>query len=219
MDNLKRILQHIDGKGYKAYKKTEGIYQFPDFSLKIDHVQGDPFAIPSRISVRVPQTKAGFPLSSWTGNNNDPIISNNIQCIIKGQRGSGGGGIIAIESNGQKTLLRNAVIITPDYIEARLVIGLPADNRHVAALDAQQMFFDELPVIVKQSLYYTSCSAQALTEYVDSAEDQQALRHALKENKLVAFVANGSHLPRQSGICDKPMQGEIIEFQSPASLK
>ncbi|MCU7837057.1 MAG: ABC-ATPase domain-containing protein [gamma proteobacterium symbiont of Taylorina sp.] len=231
MERLKSILQHIDGKGYKAYKKTEGIYQFPDFSLKIDHVQGDPFAIPSRMSVRVTQLRAGFPLSSWTIENNNPIrrialedylgrmVKKNIRHIIKGQRGSGGGGIISIETNGQKTLLRNAVLITTEYIEVRLVMGLPADNRHVAGLDAQQMFFDELPVIIEQSLYYKNCSAQLLTEYVNSAEDQEALRHSLKEKKLVAFIANGSLLPRQSGICDKPMLGNIISFHSPASLE
>lgn len=231
MENLKHILQQIDGKGYKAYKKIENVYQFPAFSLKINHVQGDPFAIPSRISIRVPHSRADFPLSSWAGEINNPVrrialedylarmIKKNIQHIIKGQRGSGGGGIIAIETNGQKTLLRNAILIKADYIEARLVMGLPADNRHVAGIDAQQMFFDELPEIIEQSLYYKNLSSQELIEYVHSAEDQDALRHKLKENKLVAFIANGSQLPRQSGICDKPMQADIISFQSPVSLE
>ena len=231
MDILKSILQQIDGKAYKTYKTIENSFQFPAFSLKINHVQGDPFALPSRISIKIPHSKADFPLSSWTGEKNNPVrrialedylgrmIKKNIQHIIKGQRGSGGGGVIGIETNGQKTLLRNAVLIKADYIEARLVMGLPADNRHVAGLDAQQMFFNELPEIIEQSLYYKNLSAQELIEYVHSAEDQDALRHKLKENNLVAFIANGSQLPRQSGICDKPMQGNIISFHSPASLE
>ena len=231
MENLKIILQQIDGKGYKSYKKTTGIYQFTDFSLKINHVQGDPFAIPSRISIRVPHAKAGFPIESWSQENNNPIrrialedylgrmIKKNISSIIKGQRGSGGGGLISIECNGQKVLLRNAVLIKADYIEVRLVIGLPADNRRVSGLDAQQMFFEELPEIIEQSLFYKNCKAKELFNFVYSAEDQDSLRNQLKEKNLVAFIANGSQLPRQSGICDKPMQGHIINFQSPASLE
>lgn len=231
MQTLNDILQRIDGKGYKFYKEIAGVYQFDGFSLSIDHVQGDPFAIPSRISVQVSIAKAGFPINTWTGKNNNPIrrialedylgrmVKKSIQKFCTGQYGSGGSGIISIETNGQKTLLRNAILINQNIIEARLVIGLPADNRRIAGLQAIQMLFDELPVIIEQALYYKNLSAQELIKYVNSAEDQDALRTSLKDNNLVAFVANGSLLPRQSGICDKPMQGRIISFQSPASLE
>ena len=235
MQSLKKYLQRIDGKGYKAYKDIKDVYQFEHFSLIIDHVQGDPFAVPSRISIRVPMSQADFPVPSWTDSQPDKIsnpirrialedylgrmIKKNIQQIIKGHRGSGCSGLIDIESSGQKTLLRNAVLINADYIEARLVMGLPADNRRVAGLEAQQMFFEELPAIIEQALYYKNLSARELIQYVDSAEDQEALRHSLKEKQLVAFIANGSSLPRQSGICDKPMTETIVPFQAPASLE
>jgi len=224
-------LHNIDGKGYKAYKETEGIYQFDHFSLSIDHVQGDPFAVPSRINVRVAMSKAGFPLPSWTGKNHSPVrrialedylgrmIKKNIQQTIKSHRGSGNSGIIDIETSGQKSLLRNAVLIKSDYIEARLIIGLPADNRRVAGLQAQEMFFEELPVIIEQSLYYKNLSSQELIKFINSAEDQDALRCWLNDKKLVAFIANDSLLPRQSGVSDKPMSGNIVSFQSPASLE
>jgi len=231
MHKLKSILQSIDGKGYKSYKKITGLFQFNHFSLNVDHVQGDPFAIPSRISIQIPMVKAGFPITSWRCENNNPIrrialedylariIKKNILKFCKGQRGSGCSGIISIETNGQKNLIRNAVIINPQVIEARLVIGLPANNRHVAGLLAQEMFFKELPSIIEQSLFYNKLSAQELINYVDSAEDQDFLRNNLKAKNIVAFIANGALLPRQSGICDKPMQGEVISFQSPASLE
>jgi len=231
MRKLKNTLQLINGKGYKSYKKITGIYQFANFSLSIDHVQGDPFAIPSRISIQVPTSNAGFPITAWTSKNNNPvrrialedylgrIVKNNIQKFCKGQRGSGGSGIISIETNGQKSLLRNAIFIKQDIIEARLVIGLPADDRRVAGLQAQEMLFNELPAIIEQSLFYKNLSAQELIDSVNSAEDQDILRSKLKTNKLVAFIANGSLLPRQSGISDKPLNGKVISFKSPASLE
>jgi predicted ABC-class ATPase len=232
METLKNKLIEIHGKGYKFYKDITGIYQFNHYSLSIDHVQGDPFAVPSRINVRVPILKAGFPKSTYTiVKDGNPIrrialedylgrmVKKCIQRLSKGKRGSGGSGIISIDSNGQKTLLRNAIVIKTDYIEARMVIGLPADDRRVAGLQAQEIFFNELPAIVEQSLYYKNLSANELANYVNSAEDQDFLRIALKDKKLVSFVANGSRLPRQSGICDQPLKGDIISFISPPSLE
>jgi predicted ABC-class ATPase len=61
-DDLIKILQRIDGKGYKAYQEIGGTYQFQTFTLIIDHVQGDPFAEPSRRRILVTQSRAGFPL-------------------------------------------------------------------------------------------------------------------------------------------------------------
>ena len=52
-NDLKRELDRIDGRGYKSYKDLEGQYDFDKFILSIDHVQGDPFAAPSRIRVIV----------------------------------------------------------------------------------------------------------------------------------------------------------------------
>ena len=53
LSDLKRELEKIDGRGYKTYKTLEGQYSFEDYILSIDHVQGDPFASPSRIRVIV----------------------------------------------------------------------------------------------------------------------------------------------------------------------
>lgn len=232
MQTLKTILQDINGKGYKAYKQLEGKYQFDHFSLTVDHVQGDPFALPSRISIRVPMATADFPVTSWnTISNSSPIrrialedylgrmVKNNINKVAKGQRGSGCSGLIDIEINQQKILQRNAVFICSDYIEVRLVMGLPADNRHVAGIDAHEMFFNELPVIIECALFYKNLDAQELMTHVQSTEDQEVLRTHLKSLNLVAFVANGALLPRQSGICDHPMTGKIIPFESPSSLE
>ncbi|HEX9026188.1 MAG TPA: ABC-ATPase domain-containing protein, partial [Clostridium sp.] len=58
---LKRELDRIDGKGYRLYKDLEGEYDFEDYTLSIDYVQGDPFASPSRIRVIVNQNVAKFP--------------------------------------------------------------------------------------------------------------------------------------------------------------
>ena len=59
--DLRNLLNRIDHRGYPAYKDTRGSYQFPGYILSIDHVQGDPFASPSKVSIRVKGNVAGFP--------------------------------------------------------------------------------------------------------------------------------------------------------------
>ena len=57
---LQTLLRQIDHKSYPAYKDTRGQYQFQQYVLSIDHVQGDPFAAPSKVSLIVPGRVAGF---------------------------------------------------------------------------------------------------------------------------------------------------------------
>lgn len=52
-EDLRRALRAIDHKSYPAYKDLKGSYSFGNYVLSIDHVQGDPFASPSRLSILV----------------------------------------------------------------------------------------------------------------------------------------------------------------------
>ena len=58
---LRALLRSIDHRGYPAYKGLRGSYDFGDYLLHIDHVQGDPFAAPSAVSVSVSAARAAFP--------------------------------------------------------------------------------------------------------------------------------------------------------------
>ncbi|MCF0246806.1 MAG: isopentenyl-diphosphate delta-isomerase, partial [Ileibacterium sp.] len=58
-EDLRQILRRIDRRSYPAYKDTRGSYNFGNYILSIVHVQSDPFASPSDVSVEVPH--AGFP--------------------------------------------------------------------------------------------------------------------------------------------------------------
>ena len=63
--DLQTQLQAIHRKSYPAYKSLKGSYQFRDFILHIDHVQGDPFASPSHIRIRLSHKTAGFPATYY----------------------------------------------------------------------------------------------------------------------------------------------------------
>ena len=65
-DDLRRLLISIDRRSYPAYKDTRGRWSYGDYILSIDHVQGDPFASPSNVSVIVPGRTALFPRDYMT---------------------------------------------------------------------------------------------------------------------------------------------------------
>ena len=97
---LDRKLKEIDRKSYPAYKDLRGQYDFGDYIFSIDHVQGDPFASPSRVSVRVPMEKAGFPGEYFDKKSNRIALQDHLtrsfgQAVRKGSfqaKGSGTSG-------------------------------------------------------------------------------------------------------------------------------
>jgi predicted ABC-class ATPase len=226
METLRSQLLALEGKSYKAYKAIAGQYRYPRFSLSIDHVQGDPFATPSRISVQVAADAAAFPASLWQAEVRRVALEDYLgralrQAIrrhVKGRRGSGGSGEFHVATSGQQVLRRNAVLVSADLIEARLTVGLPAQGRRAAGREAVSMLLEELPRVVEAALYYASLDAARLQHHVDSVEDQAALRHWLDEAGLVAFVADQSLLPRASGVDDRPLRQDALPFVAPDSL-
>lgn len=226
MKGLERLLGEIDGRGYKAYKELEGVYQFNTFTLSIDHVQGDPFAAPSRISINVPAKTAQFPENLWSSAIRKRALEDYIgralcRAInesVKGRRGTGKSGQVFIASGGQQVLMRNAVNVSSSGVEARITIGLPAEGRMILGKEAQFIFFQEIPLVVERGLLFSRLPFQQMENHVESVEDQDYLRNWLRQKRFIAFVANGSILPRKSGIDDGPLEEEPLAFQSPESL-
>jgi len=224
--DLDALLRKIDGRGYKAYKEIEGVYSFGSYTLSIDHVQGDPFAAPSRVSIKVPSQISKFPKELWSS----PIRKKALQDYIgraalravrefvRGGRGTGKSGQVDIASGNQQVLIRNAVNLSPAGVEARITIGLPADGRRILGKEAQKVFFHELPLVVDRGLVFSNLDPRHMACHVESVEDQHFLRNWLRENKLIAFVGEGSILPRRSGIDDSPLAEGALPFKPPESL-
>lgn len=224
---IEEKLAGLDGKGYKAYRALAGTYQFPRFTLYIDHVQADPFARPSRLRARVGQDLAGFPaaLSSCHVRRvaaEDFLaraFDRAVATIVKGHRGTGKSGFIGIDSGGQEILERTAAVITNEYAEVRFAAGLPAEGRRCAGSEASAMLLGEVPRLIAAALYFADLDQEALRRHVDAADDQEHLRSRLRELGLVAFIADGSVLPRESGISDRPLSGgSLVTFASPPEL-
>lgn len=227
-EDLKQLLLQINRKSYPAYKDTRGSYTFQGYVLSIDHVQGDPFASPSKISVKVAGKQAAFPRELFRTSETrialqDYLIRQFHQKIDRFNfkaKGSGKSGLLSISRCQQEILERSACTLHPDSgdITIRMEIGFPANGRTINSLELIKILFDFLPICVRESLFYRNLDKKELEMVRNLAEDQTFIRKQLTEKNLCAFVANGSVLPRESGVSPRPMKNGI-PFQSPASLE
>ena len=225
-EHLRSTLLQLDGASYKAYKDIKGSYQFPDFTLIIDHVQGDPFAAPSKLRVKVPQSVAGFPPQLFASQSREIATRDYITRQFDGiarhlssHRGTGKSGLIAIVNCRQEVLERTAGFINQQEVEIRFIVGLPARGRRILGRQAAQMICEDIPDLVEESLKYSSLDSKAIEHHAATVEDANWLREQLTDRGLVAFVANGAILPRRSGVDERPLLDNAIPFQSPASLE
>jgi predicted ABC-class ATPase len=226
-EDLRTILSRIDGKGYKAYKDIEGSFDFGPFTLHVDHVQGDPFAAPSRLRFHIPLSKTGFAPSlfehriRWIAFQD--FIARRFDTIqrrlVKGHRGVGKSGLISIDSGKQEILERSAVSIGAQGVEVRFTVGLPAEGRRILGKEAMAIFFQEIPQIGEQCLFYQYYDPSEVRLHVEVAEDHEAIQRQLEEKGLVAFVHDMSILPRRSGVDDRPLTQNVVPFYYPPELE
>ena len=226
-EELQQILRRIDHKGYPAYKDTAGAYQFRDYVLSIDHVQGDPFASPSKVSIHIDGKKAGFP-ADMTGEKHTRIaladalirrFGKEAEQYSHKAKGSGKSGLLSVSRPGQEVLERSACEISPGSgdLVVRLEIGFPANGRTINSGELIKILFRFLPECVQNALFYKNADQKHLKAVKELAQDQHFIRGQLKERKLAAFVADGAVLPRESGISDRPMK-QAVAFLSPESM-
>lgn len=223
---LKNELFKIDGKGYKAYKVLEGKYDFKKYVLSIDHVQGDPFASPSRVRIIIDNKIAQIPEELFDNKNKEiavcdfltRLFSKNIKNQSEKIFGSGKSGLIEISRCPQEILERTAIIRNKNFFEARFYVGFPARGRSVLARELEKIIFNIIPNIVENTFIYKNINKLNLINRVKLIEDQFYIRKNLKEKGLVAFVANESILPRESGVSARPLRNGK-KFISPQALE
>jgi predicted ABC-class ATPase len=208
LPRLAPLLDRIDRKGYGTYRGLQGRHGLAGFTLFVDRVQRDPFAPPSLVRLRTDAND--FDSSLFEGPVRRTAFEDYltrcaeaaIRSSVQGSRGSGGSGRVEIQRPSQVVLPRTSVVVGSDYVEARLGVGLPAHGRSV-------------PRVVRQALTTEGVDASAARRHVETVEDADHLRRELPSLGLVAFVADGSILPRESGASDLPLPQGAVPFLSP----
>lgn len=228
MHNLKSKLQRLNKCKYNLYYSLLGTYEFDNFTMCIDHVQSDPFAPPSKMTLCIPFKNTEF-LSTLISN---PIreysfcdavgriFAKYTRMMTKDNKGSGNSGFCGIRYGMQKVIPSNAVLIKNNCIELKILVGLPAFGRSIAGKEAQQFLLQEIPALIQKSLIHSKAENPYLEKFVQLTENQHHIRQECKKKNLIAFVANQSLLARVSAVNDKPMSKQkAVLFQSPPELQ
>lgn len=225
MLKLQKQLSCIHRKSYPSYKSLKGTYDFKNYILCIDHVQGDPFASPSKVSIRIPYKFAKFPAEYFNRYDKKIALQDYLIRKFSAQiekynfkaKGSGKSGLIATSRPGQEILERTACEFSKDCLIARFEVGFPANGRTINSPELEKILFDFLPKCVESVFYYRNLNAKEVEQVISLAEDQTFIRKQLKEQNLICFIADNSILPRESGVSEKPLK-DSIPFRSPSSL-
>ncbi len=224
-EGLRAALRAIDHRSYPAYKSLAGSWSFGKYVLNIEHVQGDPFAAPSQLSVAVDRKTAGFPAFCWEAPWNRAALEDyllrrfgrQVGRFSRQARGSGKSGVLAVTVPGQEVLERTDCQVCAGAVTLRFEVGFPANGRTINAPELEKILFDFIPVCVEQGLLYASTPKGEVEQVIALAEDRRFIREELSRLELAAFVADGAILPRESGVSDRPMKN-AVPFQSPEEM-
>ena len=222
--DLARALERLDRRPYPSYKDLRGRrFEGDGLTLRLDHVQGDPFAAPSRVRLDVAPDLARLPVEGLasadarraTADVVHRAVGRALDRMPRG-RGSGKSGRVGIAPLGQEVLERTAVVVDAEGgVLLRTTVGLPAAGRRILGLEAARLLAERVPDAVREA--FARLDHDEVRAHVRCVEDQVALRGALEAEGLVAFLADGASLPRRSGVDDRPLP-DPVPFAAPASL-
>ncbi len=226
LQDLHIKLQRLHGKSYGTYNDLRNrTWHAGDFAWDFVHVQGDPYAPPSRLKVTVPLVSLGFP-TEWY---DTPVrrlglvdfLLRRLVLALAGHDasvGTGNGGTLQVAIPGPEILARNTCRLEGDHLVALVQVGLPGDGRRIEAEWAIGILCQTLPDALTEAFYSINFKAKDCELFLRNLEIQEALREALPERGLVAFVGEGAILPRASGTSQEPLRGAKA-FRIPPEMR
>ncbi len=210
------LLAELDGQPVSEYQQLVGDFDFSRYVIKCAKVdlEGDDAATPV-FSIRIPQTIAEIPEYLF----DSPVrrtamedlllrrLSDHVDQVGHFDHNGIARRNIVVSSPNQKILPRNALLLTKEYIEVRLQIALPVqevviDGEPLVSIAgdlAQQIFFEDLPEAICDSLLYCNIPAADADVFVNTMEDSDRLRQYLGASGQVSFVAEGALVTRMTG--------------------
>ncbi len=219
---ISRVLSRIDGRGYKAYKDLTGaVERVGEVRLRVVRVQGDPFAPPSVVEASGPVDPGPAAEAPVAGA--DYALRRAYRAARRlSMRGVGEGhsGELRLPRPGPVMIWRAASRLERVGGSWRLTllawVGLPSRRRRVLAGAASEILLERLPALWREAA--SALREPGLERWVRAWIEQEYIRARLPEMGLVAFVGDGSVLPRACGGCEEPLEG-AVPFESPPSLR
>jgi len=228
MDTLGVLLEALDGQPFQGYQKLlNRAFCNHTFRLGLVHVQGSPGAFPASVGhLTLKKSELGLDDGCLSSSARRMATADyllrafraGVDTHARRNRGVQGSGSFQPLALPPQVLERNAVRFDAADVRMAFQISLPAskDNR-ILGRQALCMLTREMPAIV-QALKASIARSAQLKKHCDVIEDWVVLQSRLPRYGLIAFIGDGAILPRQSGVCQAPMEEGAVAFQAPDRL-
>jgi len=215
------VLRRIDGRGYKAYRELLGVSErVRGVVVRVVRVQGDPYAPPSVVELRARLRLGRFTLSypvavaDWIYRRLYRVLRSSSRRL-----GEGRSGFLGLPRPSNAMLRRSGVVVEGEYVRMRVWVGLPSRRRRILGDAARELLLEVLPGAALRVLEEAVREEGAsLRRHIDAWREQEYIRSMLPRRGLVAFVGDGSILPRRCGGCEEPAE-DAVPFESPPSMR
>lgn len=219
------ILAEIDSQPFSEYERIVGDFDFARYVIKCPKIDTSDEAEFPVVNVRIPQSIAELPghlydspvrrtaledfLTRSLSDATDKIAQFDASGVARRN--------IIVSEPGQKILPRTSVVVTKEYIDARIRIALPfmamlSGERLIDAEMARKVFFEDLPEVISSSLFCCNLDIAAAENFVNTMEDADRVRQNLATMGMVSFVGEGSFLARERNT-DYPDFDNIAPFE------
>ena len=221
MKALYQKIRTLNGKNYGLYKSlAEKPWDFGDFVLEFLHVQGDPYAPASRVTIRAKLQILGY-AAEWGGSFErrlalSDFLHRKLSRLVQEKYPDKDAAII-FDVAGPEMLVRNSLWIDNGELRACLQVKLPGDGRKIQAELAAEILTMVLPDLVSAGLYYDRSDEGALQEHYRVLAERKEILSQLDAQGLCAFVPDGAVLPRASGLSEMPLE-KAIPFVAPEEM-
>ncbi len=216
IDQLIRKVKKIDGAGYGASVNILGSYSYDNqVVLIIDRVPRDPGdPLPGKIKILIPYKELRYDKKIVMKNNLSIRASKHFfNSITHRTIRYEGHPWLWIDPPGQAFLERNSINFFEDYVEIRLDFYVPYKGRRkISGGRLRRLIIETIPRIINE-LRGSSKKKKNLGRMIETIEDQEYLRKKLSEEGILAFIADGSILPRR-GDSDLPLR-DAVPFKAP----
>lgn len=184
-----------------------------ELQVVVDHVQGDPFAAPSRVRVCSSARVHGIPEELRASAVRRMAVADFLLRRFAGEvaggtdrSGSGKSGVVVVDAGDAEILVRSGCGFVGDGLELRFRAGLPAQGRRVMGRAAARLLTEDLPRAAR-AVQWSRLDGERVRQWVELVEDHEHLQGQLAGRGLVAFVRDGAVLPRASGVSSAPLRG------------
>ena len=224
-DELYANIEQIHEQDLTQLQHLIGDYDFARYVLKISRIDEPADTVHSLLVIRVPQLIAGFPLElleTPVGRTAlEDLLTRKMAEEIEKTSGYDADGIsrrrLYITQPGQKILPRSSLVITEEYVEARVYARLPVRDGRILGGDLKALFFEILPSVVNAALIYCNLDDDEIEEAVNLMNDAEHIRHLLATRGWISFVADQALLNRASD-SDLPDYEHATPFVVDATL-